>query len=78
MGGQEQQVRRRRPVGHLVELIEGVDLAVQERVVGLAVGARDDEREIGLAQDGGAELKTVAAIAPNAAKGASLTRKPTT
>ena len=49
----------------LVEPLDGVYLAMPERVVDLVIGLGDDEAKIGLAQDGGAEnLVAAADLAP--------------
>ena len=50
VGGQEDQVTRRGPLGHLVELLERVDLAVPQRIVGFVVGSRNDQRQVRFAQ----------------------------
>lgn len=55
MRRQEDQVARVALLRHFIEALQRVDLTVPERIFGLVVGLGQHEREIGLAQDRGAE-----------------------
>ena len=57
MGGKEDAIGRGGQAGAiaLVKPLDGVHLAVPERVFDLVIGFGDDHGQIGLAQDGGAE-----------------------